>query len=185
MNVQHVNVKIFAQEPAAINLGDAIPVFHRWIQDKVGDELLIDVADYQQVPGGPGVMLVSHEAHYSLGSGDGRLGLLHNRRTAVEGTTQEKLRLSYDAALAAAKRLEEEPEFRGKLKFHPGDCEVIFNDRLLTPNNDETWAALEPELAAFFTGLWGAGSFTLEHVGEPRDRLRIQASVNAHALQPV
>ena len=117
MNVQHINIKIFAQEPAAIDLGDAIPIFHRWIQDKVSDELLIDVADYQHVPGGPGVLLVSHEAHYALGHDSGRLGLLYNRRTAVEGTTQEKLQLSYDAALAACKRLEEEPPFRGKLKF--------------------------------------------------------------------
>ena len=34
MNVQHINVKIFAQQPVMIDLGDAIPVFHRWIQDQ-------------------------------------------------------------------------------------------------------------------------------------------------------
>ena len=53
MNVQHVNVKIFAQAPVMVDLGDAIPVFHRWIQDKVGSELWIDVADYRHVPNGP------------------------------------------------------------------------------------------------------------------------------------
>lgn len=185
MNVQHVSVKIFAQEPAAIDLGEAIPIFHRWIQDKVIDELLIDVADYRHVTGGPGVMLVSHEAHYAFGHDSGRLGLLHNRRTVVEGTTQDKLRLSYDAALAACQRLEDEAPFRGKLKFHPGDCEVILNDRLLTPNDDATWEALQPELTAFFTELWGAGSFTLERTGEPRERLRIRAYINTPSLQPV
>ena len=60
MNVQHVNVKIFAEDPA-IELDGAIPVFHRWIQRNVCEELLIDVADYRHVPAGPGVLLVGHD----------------------------------------------------------------------------------------------------------------------------
>ncbi len=168
-----------------VDLGDAIPVFHRWIQDKVGSELWIDVADYRHVPNGPGVMAIAHEGHYALDSTDGRFGLLYNRRIAEEGTTLEKLSRSYDAALAVSTRLEEEAPFRGKLKFNAGDCEVIFNDRLLTPNTDETWEALQPELEQFFTGLWGADAFTLERIGEHRDRLRARASVSSPALEPV
>ena len=185
MDVQHVNVKIFAQQPVLMDQADAIPVFHRWIQNKVTGELLIDVADYRHVPNGPGIMLIAHEAHYALDSTDGRLGLLYNRRLAAEGSTQAKLQQAYDAALATARRLEEEPEFRGKLKFHPGDIEVIFNDRLITPNTDETFAALEPELNAFFNELWGAGTFELERTGEPRDRLRVRATVHGSELLPV
>ena len=184
-DAQHINVKIFAQQPAAIDLGDAIPVFHLWIQEKVTKELLIDVADYRHVPEGPGVMLIAHEAQYGLDESEGRLGLLYNRKQTEEGTTREKLQRSYDSALAACKRLEEEAPFRGKLKFHPGDCEVIFNDRLLTPNTDEAYEALRPDLESFFDELWGAGSFTLERVGEPRDRLRVRATVKSPALEPV
>jgi len=50
-------VKIFVHEPTSIDLADAIPVFHRWIQEAVLNELVIDVADYRHVPAGPGVML--------------------------------------------------------------------------------------------------------------------------------
>ena len=82
--VQHVNVKIFARE-AAINLADATPVFHRWIQERVCEEVLIDVADYRHVPDGPGVLLIAHEANYSLDMAEGRLGLLYNRKAAVGG----------------------------------------------------------------------------------------------------
>ena len=71
--VEHVQVKIFAREPAAIDLADAIPVFHRWIQEQVSEELLVDVADYRHVPDGPGVMLIAHEANYSLDSACRRL----------------------------------------------------------------------------------------------------------------
>ena len=185
MEVQHVNIKIFAQEAPAIDLGAAIPVFHRWIQNRVTGELLIDVADYRHVPNGPGVVLVAHEAHYALDSDEGRLGLLYNRRQRHDGTTQEKLRQAHDAALAACVRLEEEPEFRSKLKFHAGDVEVIFNDRYFTPNTPETYAALEPELTAFFSRLWGKGSFHLENIGEPRGRLRVRAQVHTAQLLPV
>jgi hypothetical protein len=185
VNVQHINVKIFAQQPIMIDLGDAIPVFHRWIQNRVTDELLIDIADYRHVPAGPGVMLIAHEANFSLDNSGNRLGLLYNRKMPDEGSTQDKLRKSYESALAACERLENEPEFRHKLKFHPGDCEVIFNDRLLTPNSHETYEALKPELELFFTELWGRGTFDLEKIGEPRERLRVRAALRQASLPAV
>src|SRR5437764_1537417 len=103
--IQHVRVKIFASESARADLGDAIPAFHRWIQDRVCPEMLIDVADYRHVPNGPGVVLMGHEAAYSLDNTKGRLGLLYNRRLAG-GAAQENLRQAYDAAVAACQRLE-------------------------------------------------------------------------------
>lgn len=175
MEVQHINVKIFARPPAAIDLAAAIPVFHRWIQDSVVTELLIDVADYRHVPAGPGVILVGFEANYSLDMTGNRLGLLYNRKKADPGSTQEKLRQAWDAAVAACRRLEREPEFAGRLQFDLDECELIFNDRLLTPNTEETFRALTPELDVFFASVWGGGNFAFEHVGEPRERLRVHA----------
>ena len=67
MNIDHVNVKVFAKAP--VDLAAAIPVFHRWIQEGACEELLIDVADYRHVPAGPGVVLIGHEANYSLDCG--------------------------------------------------------------------------------------------------------------------
>ena len=176
MEIQHLNIRIFAAENA-IDLGDVIPVFHRWIQDSVCEELLIDVADYRHVPGGPGVLLVAHEANYSLDS----LGLLYNRKAVVEGATQDKLLQAFFAALEACRRLEE--AFPGKLRFDGGRCEVIVNDRMLAPNTGETWQALRPELESFFDGLFGRGAYTLEHAGEPRERFR--AVIRASSLVPV
>jgi hypothetical protein len=189
-------VKIFAREAAGgradsggrpigsapaidINLADAIPVFHRWIQDRVRDELLIDVADYRHVHHGPGVLLVAHEANYSLDQADGRLGLLYARKSGVEGDTQAKLRQAFGAALSACRTLEQEEPFRGKLRFDAGECEVAVNDRLLAPNTDETWAALKPELERFFGTIYGAGGFALERHGEPRDLFRVRVKASA------
>ena len=174
MLIDHVNVKIFAQPPVAIDLGDAVPIFHRWIQEAALGELLIDVADYRHVPAGPGVMLIGHEANYSLDCAFDKLGLLYNRKQTLEGSVQDKLLKSFGSALTAASLLENEDAFRGKLKFDAGSVEVIVNDRLLAPNTDETWSALQPHFKKFFDGLFGE-VYTLERMGEPRERFRVHA----------
>jgi hypothetical protein len=179
MNVQHINVKIFAREPVAIDLADAIPVFHGWIQDRVCEELLVDVADYRHVPAGPGVVLVAHEANYSLDYAGNRLGLLYNRKSILDGDTQQKLRYAFHRALLACRRLEQEAPFRGKLKFNAGDCDVILNDRLLAPNTEDTYLALKPEFDNLFTDLWGEAGYSLEWRRDPRERFRISARAKA------
>jgi hypothetical protein len=169
--IQHVRVKIFASESAAIDLGDAIPIFHRWIQEHLCPEMLIDVADYRHVPNGPGVMLIGHEANYSLDMTKGRLGLLYSRKQAGGGA-QENLQQAYDSAMAACTTLEQEPAFAGKLKFG-AECEFSINDRLLAPNRDDTFVALKPEFDRFLTKIRGAGDYTLEHKGEPRELFQV------------
>jgi hypothetical protein len=162
--VQHVRVKIFAAGP--VDLGPAIPVFHRWIQERACPEMLIDVADYRHVPRGPGVMLIGYEANYSLDETRGRLGLLYSRKQAG-GDAQQNLRQAYDTAIAACRRLETEPEFHGKLKFDAGESEISINDRLLAANSEETWRELKPELDRFLTGRFD--SYFMERRGEPRE----------------
>jgi hypothetical protein len=176
MDLQHLNVRIFSTR-SDIDLGDAIPVFQRWIQDAVCEELLIDVADYRHVPDGPGVLLAAHEANYTF---DGR-SLTYHRKAAVEGTNQDKLLQAFFAALAACRRLEE--DFGVGLRFNGGRCEVTVNDRLLAPNTAETWQALEPDLRSFFDGLFSRGAYRLERRGEPRERFRV--SVESATFVPV
>ena len=52
MNVQHINIKLFIENPQSVNLAAYSPVFNTWIQNHTLDELLIDVADYLHVPNG-------------------------------------------------------------------------------------------------------------------------------------
>src|SRR5260370_27199901 len=158
--IQHVRVKVFARQPVSIDQGEAIPVFHCWIQDRACPEMLIDVADYRHVPNGPGVMLIGHEANYSLDNTKGRLGLLYSRKQEGGGA-QENLRQAFDAAVAACRRLEQEPAFAGKLAFDSGECEFSINDRLLAPNREETYVALKPEVERFFTAGGGPGGFAI------------------------
>jgi hypothetical protein len=166
-SLQHINVKVFVSDPSAVEILDAVGVFHRWIKDGVCREMLIDVAEYRHVPAGPGVLLIGLEANYSFDERENRLGLLYNRKDSLDGTFQSRLAQAHQAALAACDRLEQEAVFNGKLKFDRASLEVFVNDRLLAPNTDETWQALKPELEAYFPGS------KIERRGEPRDLFRV------------
>jgi hypothetical protein len=186
LNPEHFQVKVFAREPWPRELGGAIPVFHRWIQSRSLRETLIDVADYRHVPNGPGVLLVAHDAHYALDVREGRLGMLYSRRTELDGSVEDKLRQALNAALAAARLIETEPEFAGSLQFNAEDIEIRVNDRLLAPNTDSTWEALRPAIAAVLDSFWGSGQYTLDRSGDPRQLFTVRAThKEALALLPL
>jgi len=166
--VQHATIKIFAHDEVEARLGDARDVFHRWIQRRDLDGTWIDVADYTHVTRGPGVLLIGQEADYSFNDSQGRLGLAYNRKAVGDGG----LRQAYESALEGCRRLEREPEFEGKLAFDAGDVELTLNDRLLHPNTEEGWRAIEPEVACYFREV--LGECMIERAGEPRERLRIR-----------
>jgi hypothetical protein len=185
--IQHVNVKIFAhpspddpsrdRQGAVVSeqlLSAAPAVFQRWIRENAAQEILIDVADYRHVPAGPGVVLVGHQANYSLDNGASRLGLLYNRKAPIEAGAAENIAQALRAALAACRRLEEEPEFEGGLRFGR-DLEIVINDRALAPNTDEAFASIEPAIESALRVVYGAVEFHLERLGDARERLRIAA----------
>lgn len=169
--MDHFQVKLFGRASAGFDLGLAIPVFHRWIQNRVLAELLIDVADYRHVPGGPGVLLVAHDAHYGLEHSG---ALVYTRRTPLSGAVPEKIRAALEAAASAAARLQAEPEFAQTLAFERRHCRISVNDRLLAPNTPETRARLEPELRVALDGYFGSGTYDLRSAGTPRDLLSFE-----------
>ena len=121
-------------------------------------------------------MLIGHEADYSLDNRAGRLGLLYNRKEQLEGTTQEKLAQAVRAALTAASLLEKE----NGLKFNGQEVQVIINDRLIAPNTTETFAALEPDLRAFFNKLYNGVEYTLTNNLDPRERFTVNIKAEAN-----
>ena len=169
MNVQHINIKFFIENPESVDLAEYSAVFNTWIQRHVTEELLIDVADYLHVHNGPGLILIGHEADYSLDNRAGRLGLLYNRKEPLEGTTQEKLAQAARAILKAARLLEKE----NGLKFNTQEVQLVINDRLLAPNITQTFAALEPDLRTFFEKLYNGTEFTITNIAEPRERFTV------------
>jgi len=178
IQLQHVNVKLLASEGAGVDLEPLIPIFHGWIRDRVFEELLLDVADYRHVPEGPGVMVIGHQANYSVDNTDGRQGVRYNRKAVLDGTNQDRLKQAARAALAAFQRLESAETLKGKLRFGGRDVEVFINDRALAPNNDATRAAAQPDLDAFFGKLFGGAGYAVTYETEPRRLFGVRAKAN-------
>ena len=188
-SLQHVNAKLMVKPPAAAALEAMIPVLHGWIQERGHPEPLpeqlpeelIDVADYRHVPAGPGLLLVGHEANYSLDAAGGRWGVRYNRKLPMfEATPQQRLRQAVGSALKACRRLEQDARLNDGIRFDGRRVEVFVNDRLLAPNTEATRAALESELRTLFGALFGGGAYTLTYDNERR-RLFSATALSAEA----
>ncbi len=180
MHAQKLQLKIFVAPESARDLEPEafIPVFHRWIKERVLPELVIDVANYVHVPQGPGVVLIGHGSDYFMDEGEARLGLLHNRKRCGAAPPNRLADLAR-RTLHAASILERDPALSGKLRFATDELLFRVNDRL-TPNSDATFATVRPELEAFAKGIF-EGPFEVTRTGGPKElfavRMKSTASV--------
>lgn len=164
MNAQKFGVKLFLKDAEQAHSLKMVPVFQSWIQmHAVEDHLLIDVADYEHVPNGPGTVLVAHEANFSMDAAGGRPGLLYQRKQPLAGALEERIAAVFKYALAAAARLE---EGQG-LKFRTDEMLFRIADRLNASNNSQTFEAVKPALEAFLLSVPGIDSFQLNYVSSP------------------
>src|SRR3984893_14651601 len=168
MQLQHVNVKLLVQNAEGADLEPLIPVFHGWIENQNGDELLIDVADYTHVPAGPGIVLIGHEGNYSVDNTGNRLGVRYNRKAALDGSNQDRLTQAARAALTACHRLETESRMGGKLRFNGQEMEIFINDRLLAPNSHATRESFKSEFEKFLQQLFQGKNFSTAYGSDPR-----------------
>jgi len=178
MELQHVNAKLLVSDPHSVDLGPLIPVFHRWIQGQVCDELLLDIADYRHVPAGPGIVLIGHQADYSVDNTNNRLGVRYNRKAVFEGTDSDRLKQAASAVLKACRRLETETALQGMIRFNGQDVELFINDRLLAPNREETRQRLDREFKDFFDTLFQGSDYTMEYDTDPRHLLGVSVQAS-------
>jgi hypothetical protein len=155
MDAYKTSIKLFAQHDG-FEPGEFVPVFHRWIQNQLlADHLLIDVADYAHVPDGPGTLLITSEANLSTDRGGGRLGLIYFRKLPLEGTFADRLKKVMVQTLKVAAMLEAEPSLSGRLKFKTDEFLLRLNDRLLAPNNAQTFAEVKPDVLSLTGKMFG------------------------------
>ncbi|MDE2964157.1 MAG: hypothetical protein OXU26_09605 [Acidobacteriota bacterium] len=173
MDIQHVNLKLHLRHSGTVDLEPLIPIFHDWVREQSCEETLVDVADYRHVPAGPGILLVGHEADFSLDWSDNRLGVRYNRKARVAGENHDRFRQALRAALMTCRKLEEDGRLDGKLGFESREFELGVNDRLLAPNCQDTYASLSPEIGFFCDGLFGRNSYSVTHQSDPRRRFSV------------
>jgi hypothetical protein len=172
ITLQHVIVKIPVEGDLAIEPGELINIFHRWIAEQSMPELLIDVADLRHVPSGPGVVLVGSQADYSLDHADDQWGLQYRRKDIVEGTNVDRLTQAFTAARRACDRLEQ--ELGGRVRFSRSGADIIINDRVLAPNTQEAHKAAAPHIEQFARAAFPSSAPALTpHGGDPRRRFGV------------
>jgi hypothetical protein len=171
MEFLRIGVKLFAADPAAVRMEDFIPVFHTWIQEQsIPGHLLIDVHDYSHVHHGPGMLLVGYEGNFSIDESDGRPGLSYFRKIPTGLPPVEHLVAAFQSTLHASRLLEKD----GHIRFRTDEFLVIANDRLNTPNNEETFVQLEPDLSAALQQTFENVRFQLERISlDPNERLTV------------
>lgn len=130
-DIQKIDVKIFATKGEDINPYEFVPVLQRWIQEHALPGTLIDVADYSHMHQGPGVILVGHEYNVSVDYADGKMGVLFHYKRPAESTFADRAQSAVKQALNAAKLLEEDTAFKGRLAFDTSNPQLIVNDRTI------------------------------------------------------
>ncbi len=181
MQAQRIQVKIYAT--TAPKPDQLVPVFHSWIREKKLDELAIDVADYEHVHEGPGVVLVGHQFDYYWDLGEGRPGLMYTRKREAPAP-EVRLVDAVRRVLVGCRLLEQDPSLAG-IAFKTDELLVKLPDRLRAPTDDAGFAAFKAELEPIAAKLYGGAKVTVERAGEARDVLgaRVKASAGASVAE--
>jgi hypothetical protein len=175
MDSQRYAFKLPVLLPCDVPPGDLILFFHRNIQEALPGETYVDVTDYSHVTDGPGVMLICHEAHYSMDRAGGRLGLKCATKRGASGDIAERIRRVIKKTLRIAAAMEGHEVLGGRVRFDTSSAALSIEDRLLAPNNEETFAALAPVLAEVVTAAWGAPP-VLRRAGSPKECFQVEIS---------
>lgn len=160
-----VSVKLFVDAKSVVRPLELIAVFHRWIKDgSLEDELVIDVANYEHVPKGPGIVLICDKAHYYFDVRHDRWGMRYRSRREARATGEEAVARAFRSALHAASLLENDPSLEGRYRFRTDEVEFGIYDRLRAPSAEATLTAVRPALDATVQALFGAPakSYTLQ-----------------------
>ncbi len=175
MQTEKFQVKLYVEDPTKVDLAALVPVLHGWIREKKVDEPLIDVANYEHVPKGPGVVLIGIVSDFYLDLGEGRPGLLYSKKRTGEGNLRERVAQAFRRAFVAASLLEAEPSL--DLRF--GTSEILFRipDRLNAPNDDATFDAVRPVLDEVLGTLFGRGGYSVARAGDPREPFTVRITV--------
>jgi len=181
MDLHKFGIKFFAARSEQIDVLKLIPIYHRWIQQDLLEDLLIDVADYSHVPGGPGVMLIAHEGNYALDESGHERGVLYYSKQRLAGELPERLAQVAGKALKAAQLMGADAELQGALELPGNQLQFFANDRLIAPNTDAAYAELEPALRQFLERLYAGAPYTLSREPEPKERLSVRVQAEGEA----
>lgn len=180
MDLHKFGIKFFATDAQGIDILKLIPIYHRWIQHKALDDLLIDVADYSHVPSGPGIMLIAHEGNYALDETGHERGVVYYSKQKLTGGLSERFAQVAYKALKATQLMSSDADLQGALRVSGTELQFFANDRLSAPNTDEAYDEIEPAFGRFLDRLYDGAPYTLSREKDPKERLSFRVRVKAN-----
>jgi len=165
-----ISVKLFVTDDSVVRPLELIAVFHRWIKDEsLEDELVIDVANYEHVPKGPGIVILCDKAHYYFDVRHDRWGMRYRSRREARAVGEEGVARAFRSALHASALLENDPALEGRYRFRTDQVEFGIYDRLRAPSTEETLTAVRPALDATVQALYGAPAKSYALTSGPKE----------------
>ena len=183
MELQQINIKVFATEDSKINHTHFIKVFNRWMKEADSEDYL-NYADYSHVDAGPGVLLILKQANYSIDEAYHEPGFLYNRKHAMEGDNPEKIRHALTEVLSKCEQLEAAAELENAVHFNGADLLFMINNRNIAPNTPETAESIEADLTPVLQQMYGDDNFTVERTSDDR-RERFAVRISANSEKPI
>lgn len=181
MDLQQINIKAFVTADSHVNYQNFIKVFNRWMEEADQDDYL-NYADYSHTSAGPGVLLISKQANYSIDNANNRHGFLYNRKHKIEGENREKIRQAFIETLTRCQRLERAEELENEVHFSSEEILFMINNRHIAPNTQEMFEAIQSELTPVLEQMYGNADFTLDRASEDeRERFAIRISAGSNS----
>ena len=179
MDLQQINIKVFVTEDSRISYENFIKVFNRWMTEADQDDYL-NYADYSFTHAGPGVLLISKRANFSIDNAYNRHGFLYNRKHNTEGGNRQKLHQAFVETLQRCCRLQEAEELENEVRFNGDEILFMINNRHIAPNTDESFEKIRQELNPVLQQMYGSDSFSLKRASEDiRERFMIRISASS------
>ena len=179
MNPHRISVKLYLDDPAALDAEAVVSPFHRYIREDSVGGIPIDVARYAHVVNGPGVLIIGHQLDYAIDYAEGRAGISVTRKRDAGGTLAEQVR---DLAAEAARLsllLQAEDGIREAGRVGTGEALVTILDRYEAPNDDETLVRVEPALRDGFEPLSECAALEVSRVGTSREPFAARVAITS------
>ena len=179
MDPHRISVKLYLEDPAALDAEAVVPPFHRYIREDLVVGTPIDVARYAHVVNGPGILIIGHQLDYAIDYAEGRAGISVTRKRDAEGAFADQLRVLAAEAARLSLLLQGEDGIGDAGRVGTGEALVTILDRYEAPNDDETLVRVEPALREAFEPLSECAALEVGRVGASREPFAARVAITS------
>lgn len=179
MEPHRISVKLYLEDPSALDPESVVPAFHRFIREDAVGGIPIDVARYAHVVNGPGVMIIGHQLDFAIDLAEGRPGISVTRKRDAQGGLADQVRELTAWAARLSLLLQDDPSVGAAATVGTGEVLVTILDRYEAPNDDETLVRAEPALREALGPLSECAALEVERLGTHRDPFAARVQVTS------